>query len=166
MMCTQSRNFIDSISRSLLNNVLAISWVTDGYPKLLHLKCNVYYMLEPPAVTAHIYYQSLLYLLCPSHSVAYPYTSSSKFGAWSGPIFLHYLNCIGNEPTLLECSSYPHPYYYSHQRDAGVQCEHRQYSGDTRSQLICYSMKYLIFAPPPHTHTHTHILLKYTAHTM
>ena len=60
------------------------------------------------------------------HSVVYPYTSSSIFGAGSGPIFLSGLNCVGTEQTLLECSTSNHPYYYSHSRDAGVQCAHRQ----------------------------------------
>ena len=118
-------------------------------------------MLESPPVTTHTCYLSLLHLYSVHlPSVAYPYTSSSTFVAGSGPIFLSGLNCIGNEQTLLECSSYPHPYYYSHGSDAGVRCEHRQYSGDSKSQLICYSK----FCPPPpsHTHTHTHIALTVT----
>ena len=64
-------------------------------------------------------------------SVAYPYRSSSTFGPGSGPIFLTHLNCLGTERTLLDCSSnYRYTYYYSHYRDAGVRCEHRQYSGE------------------------------------
>ena len=80
--------------------------------------------------------------------VVYPYTSSSTFGAGSGPIFLTHLNCIGNEQTLLECSSsYPHPYYYSHGSDAGVQCEHRrhQYSGKVHHILLVSLPTYLLY---------------------
>lgn len=74
-----------------------------------------------------------LYLLYPVHThlVAYPYISSSTFGAGSGPIFLSYLNCVGSEQTLLECSTFGRSYSYSHVNDAGVQCEQRQYSGNT-----------------------------------
>ena len=65
------------------------------------------------------------------YPVAYPYISSSTFGAGSGPIFLSGLNCVGNEQTLLECSTSSFPYYYTHSSDAGVQCEQRQHSGNT-----------------------------------
>ena len=69
----------------------------------------------------------LLYI----YPVAYPYISSSTFGAGSGPIFLSGLNCVGSEQTLLECSTSSFPYYYTHSSDAGVQCEQRQHSGNT-----------------------------------
>ena len=98
-------------------------------------------MFEPPVITKQMFTLCTLFI---PHSVAYPYISINTFGPGSGPIFLSHLNCIGTEQTLLDCSSYPHPYYYSHHSDAGVRCEHRQYSGDTKSQLICYSMKYYI----------------------
>ena len=69
-------------------------------------------------------------------SVAYPYTSSGMFGAGSGPIFLSGLECLGTEQTLLECSTSNHPYSYSHAYDAGVQCAHRQYSGEIFAVII------------------------------
>ena len=57
------------------------------------------------------------------------------FGAGSGPILFSDLNCDGSESTLLECNSY-YPYYCSHSEDAGVQCEHRLYSGEITVSTI------------------------------
>ena len=48
---------------------------------------------------------------------------SYYFGQGSGPVLFTGLNCIGNEHKLEDCpSSYPYPYYYSHESDVGVKC--------------------------------------------
>ena len=90
------------------------------------LHINPLLLIEPSPKICVIRSNLCLY----PHSVAYPYISSSTFGAGSGPIFLSGLNCLGTEQTLLECSTLNHPHSYSHGRDAGVQCAHRQYSGE------------------------------------
>ena len=44
------------------------------------------------------------------------------YGQGSGPIWLNYVSCIGNETSLLNCSNRGTRYYCRHYDDAGVQC--------------------------------------------
>ena len=44
------------------------------------------------------------------------------YGRGSGPVWLNYVSCIGNETSLLNCSHSGTRYYCSHYDDAGVQC--------------------------------------------
>ena len=71
--------------------------------------------------------------------------SSSTSGAGSGPIFLTALNCLGMEQTLLECNTSNHPHSYSHGSDAGVQCAHRQYSGEIFAVIIVLMNRCMCF---------------------
>ena len=52
-----------------------------------------------------------------------PYTVS-YYNRGTGPIWLTYPSCIGNETNLLNCSHYSVS-YCSHSRDVGVQCPGR-----------------------------------------
>ena len=48
---------------------------------------------------------------------------NSYFSQGSGPVLFIYLNCIGNEHKLEDCSSsHSYSYYYSHSTDVGVRC--------------------------------------------
>ena len=58
------------------------------------------------------------------------YSSSSTFGAGTGPVFLSDLNCVGSEDNLLQCrhSNFVQlatSSYCTHSRDVGLKCERK-----------------------------------------
>ena len=62
-----------------------------------------------------------------------------NFGAGDGPILYFYLNCIGTESTLADCSS-SDPLSYgsvSHSSDAGVGCNPVSTTGKCTYCLLC-----------------------------
>ena len=151
-------------------NFLTISYrctykVTESRQIVCHANCGVFeilhHHLNPPqqhisnrfchwhsgTALQHIYINmySFTWAFVHPSSVAYPYTSSGMFGAGSGPIFLSGLECLGTEQTLLDCSTSNHPYSYSHAYDAGVQCAHRQYSGEIFAVIIVLMNRCIYF---------------------
>ena len=53
--------------------------------------------------------------------------SGGNFGPGVGPINAYGLNCIGNETSLLNCSSRAVPFFCSHFSDVGVLCTRERF---------------------------------------